>query len=69
MSKRRPERKSAGTEAQGGGPGHAMPLTPARRPSAAPGRTVAQDVDEIAGRFGVDAASLLWFVEAYRTCN
>jgi hypothetical protein len=36
---------------------------------AAPGRTVAQDVDEIAARIGIDAASLLGVVEAYRTCS
>jgi hypothetical protein len=36
-----------------------------RRQGAAPGRTVAQDVDEIAGRIGIDAASLRWVVEAY----
>jgi hypothetical protein len=31
---------------------------------AAPGRTVAQDVDEIAARIGIDAASLVGVVEA-----
>jgi hypothetical protein len=55
----------------------AAPVAPGKRPAAprrtplaglagaAPGRTVAQDVDEIAARIGIDAASLLWVVGAY----